>query len=370
MINRSKKFRIAFVGGGAHTIPSYRAMLKLLSKDYQIILYSEFYLGNEWKVDEYIIKSVPSWKMNRRIREMWFGLMILWDQLFHPADIIHSHSTFPSGLVCVWMGKIFKKPIIVSLDAAEAVGISAIGFGDLLHKKRTEVNQYVLHHAAVITALTTYQQRTVNQTLKIRKEVIVIPRGVDLTQFHFVAKKFQLPIRFLNIAYLHPVKDQETLLKAFAIICKNIEATLTLVGKDYMDGEMQKLCHQLGINDRVRFEGFIQHDLIQKYYEQADVLLHTSLYESQAVAVAEAFASGVLVCGTHVGLMADLSNECCITVPPKDHDALASAVTQLLNDQIKMNSLLENAKGWANEHDLRWTANQYKRIYKTLIQGE
>jgi glycosyltransferase involved in cell wall biosynthesis len=359
--------RIAFIGGGAHTIPSYRALLKELAQDYQITLYSEFYLSREWEVMEYTIKSVPPWKWGGRIRDIWFGFMIFFDLLKNPAHIFHSHSTYPSGLAATILGKIFRRPVIISLDAAEATGIVDIHFGDLLHKKRSKINRFVLKHATLLTALTEYHKELVQKNLNPKKEIKVIPRGVDLSKFTYSENPLVPPIRFLNLAYLHPVKDQTTLLKCFAILCKSLDCSLTQVGHDYMNGEMKKLCGQLSISDRVQFIGFVHHYNIHKYYHASHFLIHTSVYESQGMVVAEALASGVLVCGTHVGLLSDLSGLCCITSPPRDPESLANAILQLIQNPSSMNQLRLAGRKWAEDHDLKWTASQYRDLYKQLL---
>jgi glycosyltransferase involved in cell wall biosynthesis len=361
----SERKRIAFLGGGALFIPSYRMLLALLAQEYEIILYSEFHLRDEEGITDFKMRSVPSW-MPGRVREIWFALMIFIDQFFIPADIIHSHSTYPSGLVGTFISKIFGKPVVVSLNAAEGVGIKSIEFGDLLRKRRTRNDKYVLRHAAVVVVHSEYHKALLEKNFKLRRELKVIARGSDLSKFKFSSTAFQLPIRFLNVGYLHPVKDQKTLLRSFAIISKKIECSLVHVGKDYSNGEIELLSKELGIRDKVEFAGFIPHNNIQHFYDNADILLHTSLYESQPVVVIEALASGVVVCGTHVGLLADLSDACCLTVAPGDYQALADKVLLLVKDFQLVEKLRTAGRRWAEQHDLIWTKNRWCEIYNSL----
>jgi glycosyltransferase involved in cell wall biosynthesis len=111
----------------------------------------------------------------------------------------------------------------------------------------------------------------------------------------------------------------------------------------------------------------VPHSRIQEFYGSADVLLHTSVFESQAVVVAEALAQGLLVCGTHVGLMADLSDRCCVTVAPGQASALADKVLKLLGDSAQMIQMKQAGRQWAEQHDLEWTARQYSETYMSLL---
>jgi glycosyltransferase involved in cell wall biosynthesis len=361
--------RVAFLGGGAQTIPSYRALLIKLSRNFEITLYSEFHLGPQWIADEYKVKSVPSWITSWRIRTIYFSLWMLVEHVRKKFDLIHAHSTYPSGLAGVIAGKLFRIPVLVSLDAAEAAAIPEIGFGDLLNSRRMKLNRFVMDRADVITVLTEYQGSFLDRNLGKAHRLKVIPRGVDLNRFTFSSREPGQPVHFLNVAYLHPVKDQVTLLKCFSVLCRHLDCKLTIVGRDYSNGELKRVCLSLGVADRVRFEGEVPHSRILEFYRSADMLLHTSLFESQGVVVAEALAQGLLVCGTRVGLMADLSDRCCATVEPGQASALAEEVLKLLGDSTRMIQMKEAGRQWAEQHDLEWTARQYSKTYLSLLHS-
>jgi glycosyltransferase involved in cell wall biosynthesis len=319
--------------------------------------------------DEYKVKSVPSWITSSRIRTIYFGLWVLAEHVRKRFDLVHTHSTYPSGLVGIIAGRLFRIPVLVSLDAAETVAIPEIGFGDLLNGKRMKLNRFVIDRANVITVLTGYQGSFLDRNLGKDCRVKVIPRGVDLTRFAFSSREPGRHVHFLNVAYLHPVKDQITLLKCFSVLCRHLDCRLTIVGRDYSDGELKRVCLSLGVADRVRFEGEVPHSRIQEFYRSADVLLHTSLFESQGVVVAEALAAGLLVCGTRVGLMADLSDRCCVTVEPGQASALADKVLKLLGNSTQMIQMKEAGRQWAEQHDLEWTARQYSETYTSLLDS-
>lgn len=363
------KKRLAVIGGGAHTIPSYRAMLRLIAKEYDLILFSEFHLEKKWEVEEYKIYSVSNRKINGRWRTILFFIMIIKAFCSKRPDAIHSHSTYPSGIVAVILGWLFRVPVVVCLDAAEASQVPEINFGDLLHTRRTKLNKWVINKAAAVTALTRFQFDDISTNLDFKEPVHIIPRGVDPNRY-FLKEKTPItePVRFLSVAYLHPVKDHETMLRAFQIISQQIEASLTLVGQDYSNGRIQQLAKELAIDHKVNFVGFVTHEDIAGHYNQSDLFLHTSLFESQAMAVVEAMASGVLICGTRVGIMADLSGECCITVMTKDHVALADEVVKLINNPDEQAKLRANAFRWVQSHSLQWTTQQYLDLYRPLLR--
>ncbi|HEY8938501.1 MAG TPA: glycosyltransferase family 4 protein, partial [Cyclobacteriaceae bacterium] len=148
------------------------------------------------------------------------------------------------------------------------------------------------------------------------------------------------------------------------ILNTKINCTLTHIGEDFHQGEIQKKVIEMGLTDKVKFVGLIANDKLPEYYHDADILLHTSLYESQAVVVNEAMASGLLVCGTRVGLLADLTDTCCLTVNPGDAEGLAEIVLRLISDTSMISKIRKNAYEWSTAHDLKWTVQQHRAVYE------
>ncbi len=366
-MNGLERKRIAFFGGGVSTIPSYRALLNSLCRYYSVTVYFEFYHEIKYPI-KFSVKVIPKVLAKfRRAKYVYFAFMIFKDMILGKIDLIHAHSTYPSGICAIFFGKIFRIPVVVSLDAAEASGLPGIEFGDLLSRKRTLINKLVIGQADEVISLTNFQLGEVRNNLSVVRNINVIPRGVDSSKFSYREKSLVRPVNILNVAYLHPVKDQIMLLNAYSLILDKIQCNLIHIGEDFQNGEIQRLANKMGIANKIKFIGLVPNDELPHYYSDAYILLHTSLYESQAVVVNEAMASGVLVCGSHVGLLADLADDCCITVPPGEPDQLAKAVLELLADSDRMHRLRVNAYEWSQRHDLEWTSNQHKAIYERLL---
>lgn len=362
---RNKKIRIAVFGGGAHTIPGYRALLNNLTRSYEIILYSEFSISKKFDA-QYSIRYLHHQNIHRWLLASWFLIRFSLDHFFWPFNIIHSHSTYPSGRIAILLKKIYKIPVVLCLDAGEAVGIKSIQFGDLLNPIKIEKNKTIIEKADVVTALTQYQAADIKNVFL--HDVRIITRGVDLSKIktRTNAISSDQKIVFLHVGYLHPVKDPITLINCLHLLTKSFDCRLIQIGQDYMNGEVQRHANELGIGHLVDFRGFVEHEKIYPIFQEANVLLHTSLFESQGFVVNEALAHGLLVCGTQVGLLADLSEQCCITIRPGDFEALAQQVSKLMRDPTRCEQLRDNGLRWTREHDLEWTTNRYKEIYKEV----
>jgi glycosyltransferase involved in cell wall biosynthesis len=364
---KSRK-KITFLGVGVYTIPSYRALLNKLAESYDITVCFEFPREVKYKVN-FFVRTIPSCMSRFKwIREFYFALMIFKELLFKRAHILHAHSIYPSGFFAILFGKIFRIRVVVSLDAAEASALPEINFGELLSNRRKRLNKWVIEQADEVIVLTKFVLSEVRNNLKTDRPCHIIPRGVDMNKFQYRPRPIGAPLKIINVSYLNPVKDQETLLKAFAAITESIDSVLMHVGEDLSHGEVQQMVQELGLKNKVKFIGSVPNDDLPQYYHQADILLHTSRYESQAIVVNEAMACGLLVCGTHVGIMADLANTCCLTVKPGDAKALAQTVLKLIEAPVQIERLRQNAYQWSLQHSLEWTAERHEAIYQNLLQ--
>jgi glycosyltransferase involved in cell wall biosynthesis len=225
-----------------------------------------------------------------------------------------------------------------------------------------------MRRATKVIVLTEFLKNMVHENLVKDVAVKVIPRGVDAQKFTFQEREIGAPLRIIHVGYLHPVKDQEMLLETFARVNKNVDSVLTIIGDDFMGGRIQKKAEDMMLRDKVIFERHISNDAMPSKYAEADLMLHTSLFESQAVVVNEALACGLLTCGTRVGLLSDLRDSCCLTVTPGDAEGLAKLVLRLLKDPEEMKRLRTNGHAWATQHDLHWTALQHIEMYENLLK--
>jgi glycosyltransferase involved in cell wall biosynthesis len=108
--------------------------------------------------------------------------------------------------------------------------------------------------------------------------------------------------------------------------------TLVLAGDGELRGDAERLARELGVEDRVRFLGYVGD--IGDWYASFDVFLLTSLNEGTPVVAIEALAAGVPVVATDAGGTRTVvdDGETGFVVPVGDVDALADRVAQLRDD--------------------------------------
>jgi glycosyltransferase involved in cell wall biosynthesis len=348
------------VGGGFHSQgqPNIAVLVNELAKEYNVIVYSQF-CANEGFSPSFRFVSAPKFLKVSTLRWLWLIAIFLLNHIEYKQHLLYAFWAYPAGFWCNLVGKICRVPSIVHLQGGEVVGLPTIQYGVLLKPRSKRLVRWTLQNAAAVIALTQYQKKFAE--VLVSRPYHVIPFGVDLNQFAFEKKQFHRPLRFLHVGSFIPVKDQSTLLNCFAQISGQIPAVLQLVGEGYLESALKAECKSLNIDSLVTFSGFHPHIDIQKFYEWADVLIHTSLYEGQCLAVTEAAASGVLIAGTNVGLISDLGSACCVVAETGEADELARAIVAVVQKPEERSTNIENARKWSE-------ANSFENSYQQIRQ--
>jgi Glycosyltransferase len=76
----------------------------------------------------------------------------------------------------------------------------------------------------------------------------------------------------------------------------------------------------------------------------------------------EAFASGVVVVGTKVGLLADVGDEN-VMVLPEDAEGLVKKIERLLEHPQHLSDIRLRNRAFAEEHTGEWTCAKHRKLY-------
>jgi len=369
-----KRIAIIVPGGislenSEYSIPFLQNLISNLSQQFDLTVYSLSKVPVSRDLP-FILKctdSSPKSFIFKRILKICF--LIYRDHRLKKFDILHGFWAFPSGFLVVILSKIFRNKSIVTLLGGEAAAIPEIGYGNMLKSHLKKITFMTCRLTNELIAPTHFLKDQLTFFGFQRKSIRIIPFGADTNLFKPIEKADFPPVNFIHIGNLTPVKDQKTLLRAFKLIQKRRNCELRIIGPDYFEGELQRLAKELKIESKVKFLGPLLNHEIVNHLNWAHIMLHTSLYEGQAVVIAEAAASGVVVCGTRVGLLSDLGDEKAVTVDIGDYNSLAKEVLKLINDKNRYKQIRQNAFNWAEQYSAEWTAGKYKSLYLKLVKN-
>jgi glycosyltransferase involved in cell wall biosynthesis len=165
------------------------------------------------------------------------------------------------------------------------------------------------------------------------RKIRVVPLGVD-PQF-FAIEQARQPRKFLlTVSTLHPHKNLERLLRAFAEFRKSQpEFRLVVAGLRGFEAEnLERVRDGLGLSETVEFTGWIPRDQLYGLYAQAWAFLYPSTFEGFGLPVLEALAAGVPTACARIEPLASMAGEAALQFDPGDDRALLNSVTRIVSD--------------------------------------
>ena len=106
---------------------------------------------------------------------------------------------------------------------------------------------------------------------------------------------------------LHPVKNHDFLVRACSELRnRGLRFTCVIAGDGSDRLTLEKLIHQLRLQDHVRLLGRVPHSQMPRYYEMADLVVLTSRSEGIPLVLMEAMALGKIVLAPHITAIPEL----------------------------------------------------------------
>jgi glycosyltransferase involved in cell wall biosynthesis len=200
--------------------------------------------------------------------------------------------------------------------------------------RRVFARRLLLRRSAVMVPSETLL-RIANDIWKLdRRTLHYIPNGIDLARFapsaRSVVSATGRPV-IGTVAALRPEKNIARLIRAFALVREEYQASLVIVGDGQERFALEKLARDLGVSDDITFVGHIEAP--QSYYANFDLFALTSDTEQMPLSVLEAMAAGLAVVSTNVGdVRGMVAPENGPMIVALDHVAIASAMMAMLRD--------------------------------------
>jgi glycosyltransferase involved in cell wall biosynthesis len=206
-------------------------------------------------------------------------------------------------------------------------------------------------------------KRDLVEHYRIREEKIVVtPNGVDPI-FQPNGSAPNGPPYVLFVGGIQPRKDPATAIEALARIDGDLR--LVLVGDEKRGGdELRSAIRRLGLERRVEFAGYVEHEGLASLYRGAACLVFPSRYEGFGLPVLEAMASGTPVVATTAGAVPEVAGDAAVLVEPGDPEALAEGIREALGNRERL-----VAEGLERARRFTWaeTARRTLEVYRELL---
>lgn len=184
-----------------------------------------------------------------------------------------------------------------------------------------------------------------------------------------VLKNLPVGPRIGLLARLVPVKGHHYLLRAVPHVLQEMpEARFFLAGDGPLRKALEKESRDLNISTSVFFLGALED--ARSFISQMDVLVLPSLNEGMGRVLLEAQAMGKPVIGSSVGGIPEVirEGETGLVVPPKDPEALAKAILDLLKDRKRCQAMGEAARIWVDgKFGVEEMVSKISRLYEEIL---
>jgi glycosyltransferase involved in cell wall biosynthesis len=276
-------------------------------------------------------------------------------------DVNHTHFIVPTGLLArlikTWNGL----PFVVTVHGSDVPGYNPDRFG-LAHRLLKPLWQWIVQGADHVISPSQFLQRLVDQRPHGRP-VSVIPNGFRYERFRPDRPKDR---RILLVSRMLPRKGVQYLLAALPYLdLRGFE--VDIVGDGPYLPTLRQMASEWGLP--VRFWGWLDNTSpeLKDLYERASIFAFTSEAENFPTVLLEAMAAGQAIVTCNGTGCPEVVGDDALLVPPRRPDALAAALSRLVQDDELRVRLGQRAR-MRVEHEFGWQgiARRHIALYREL----
>jgi glycosyltransferase involved in cell wall biosynthesis len=212
-----------------------------------------------------------------------------------------------------------------------------------------------------------------------RRPMQVVTNGVDVERVERAGEEHHLrPSNgagrtVVSVGRMIPIKDQATLLTAFASASRPHDR-LVVLGDGPLRAELEQLAGRLGVAERVELPGLLPRDEVYRLLGRADAYVSTSRGEGLPLSVLEALAARLPAVLSDIPPHREVAAATAAArlVPVGDARAFADALSRLLALPPEQRAALGRSarKAVTDAFSVHSMTDGYARIYAALRRGD
>jgi glycosyltransferase involved in cell wall biosynthesis len=135
------------------------------------------------------------------------------------------------------------------------------------------------------------------------------------------------------------------------------------------EDELRALARELGVEDRVRFPGWISDDDLEDLYRAASCFVLPTFQEGFGLPVLEAMARGLPVACSDIPALTELVGDAAMLFDPHDPSSIAQAIRRITTDQQLASDLVTRGRDRCRMFSWERTARATLASYRRAIDG-
>ncbi len=290
-------------------------------------------------------------------------------------DLLHVQYTAPVGC---------RVPVVVSVHDVSYLEHPEYFPWTRARQLQWTVRRTVRRAAKVLTGTEFSRQSILKVYGDLDEDKVVVVPNAAAPDFRPVSReaataavrdRFRIPAPFvLAVGDLQPRKNHIGLIQAFARLVRaypQLKHQLVLAGKDtWFGGHVRDAARESGIEDRIRFTGFVSDRDLLQLYNASDLFVFPSYYEGFGLPALEAMACGRAVACANTTALPEVVDGAAIVFDPYRVDEIARAIADLLLDG-ELRARMERL-GLQRAAHFSWqkTAEGTLDVFREVLEGE
>lgn len=287
------------------------------------------YGRSSWLAAQVAVRSPKS-----RYGEIWRSAAILRELRQFRPHVVHSHFAVPEGTCGVAVASAARAASVVSLRGVDLATSSALQYGFRLDRPYDERFRQCIGHVDLCLTATSQMHHLALAAgaPPVRSEVL--PNLLD-PDWHQSTTRTSPPsgseLTVLSVGGLRAWKGFDSGVRALPLLPENIH--YVIVGDGPEREALHDLALELKVDHRLHLTGALPPDEVAAWMQTASCYWFTSRWEAFGNVVVEAFASGLPIVATRLGVAADLLQGdagASLLIDPGNPRELADATLRLL----------------------------------------
>jgi glycosyltransferase involved in cell wall biosynthesis len=261
-------------------------------------------------------------------------------------DVIHTHSVDMAFVISL-AARVYRIPLVHTFHIVTS--------RDEVHgfvRNRAELRLLKAARPSLVTALNQTDLKHLSDT---GLDVVLLPNGLDMAVWTpLELRPDDDRFAVISVGRLEKQKGYPLLVEAAGLLGDGVG--VTIVGGGSLQGELQALIDRTKVTDRVTLAGPKSPDEIRELFARSDAMVISSLYEAMPLALLEAWASGLPVITTEVGMVQPTEGGTARGVhliTDREPATLANAIRRLRDDRAYREELV--ASGFDEVSQYTWT---------------
>ena len=317
---------------------------------------------------------------------------ISWPRLWTQAGLALECLLNPPDLLFVPAHTI---PLIRRPGLKTVVTIHDVGFQEFLEQYQSRwwrlyggrISNFAARTATHVIAVSQSTKRDLIEKLGVASEKItVVHEGVDHSRFAPNPKSHRSggsPLAdipnpktdddyLLFVGTVQPRKNLVRLIEAFSILNSQFSTlNLVIAGKEgWLTEEIYAAPKKFGVEDKVKFLGYVPTDEIVSLMRGARALVFPSLYEGFGLPVLEALVCGCPVVTSNVSSLPEVAGEAGILVDPYDTEEIARGIKKVLElSEEERQDLIREGLKQAQKFSWEKAARETREVFERILRS-